>query len=89
MSSFHKISELVTIKLLFPRKCVKNEEFTIQGDGLESRSFCYISDAIDALMIFLNNDEITSPEKKLEEISKEITYEEWIKENKLRDFLKK
>mgnify|MGYP006078243037 FL=1 len=41
----------------FIRKCVKNEEFTIQGDGLESRSFCYISDAIDALMIFLNNDE--------------------------------
>jgi chromosome partitioning protein len=33
--------------------------------------------------------EITSPEKKLEEISNEITYEEWIKENKLRDFLKK
>ena len=33
--------------------------------------------------------EINSHETKLEEISQEITYEEWIKENKLRDFLKK
>jgi len=33
--------------------------------------------------------ESTSHETKLEDISQEITYEEWIKENKLRDFLKK
>ena len=30
----------------FIRKCVKNEEFTVQGNGSETRSFCYISDAV-------------------------------------------
>ena len=34
----------------FIKRIVKKEEFTIQGDGSETRSFCYISDAIDALI---------------------------------------
>jgi len=35
----------------FIRKCVKNEPFTIQGDGTQSRCFCYISDAVDGVML--------------------------------------
>ena len=35
----------------FIRKCVRNEPFVVQGDGTETRSFCYVSDAIDGIMI--------------------------------------
>lgn len=35
----------------FIRKCVRNEPFIVQGDGTETRSFCYVSDAIDGIMI--------------------------------------
>ena len=41
----------------FIRKCVRNESFTVQGDGTESRAFCYIDDAIDALTILLDNQD--------------------------------
>lgn len=34
----------------FITRIVKNQEFTIQGDGTQTRSYCFISDAIDALM---------------------------------------
>ncbi|MBM3229376.1 NAD-dependent epimerase/dehydratase family protein, partial [Candidatus Parvarchaeota archaeon] len=34
----------------FIRRIVKNEEFTIQGDGSQRRSFCYIGDAIEAVV---------------------------------------
>jgi len=40
----------------FIRKIVKNEVFEVQGDGNESRCFCYISDAVKAIeMIMVNN----------------------------------
>lgn len=39
----------------FIRKCVKNEEFTVQGDGSESRCFCFISDAIDGIILLSTN----------------------------------
>ena len=35
----------------FIRKCVLDEEFTVQGDGTESRSFCFITDAIKATLL--------------------------------------
>jgi len=35
----------------FIRKCVKKEEFTIQGDGNESRCFCYITDAVEGMIL--------------------------------------
>lgn len=35
----------------FIRKCVRNEPFVIKGDGSETRSFCYVSDAIDGIII--------------------------------------
>ena len=39
----------------FIRKCVKNESFVVQSDGSETRCFCYISDAINALILLMNN----------------------------------
>ena len=33
----------------FIRKAVKNEKFIVNGDGTESRSFCYISDIIEEI----------------------------------------
>jgi len=39
----------------FIRKCVKNESFEVQSDGSETRCFCYISDAINALILLMNN----------------------------------
>lgn len=35
----------------FIRKCVKKEIFSVLGDGSESRSFCYISDAIEGITL--------------------------------------
>jgi nucleoside-diphosphate-sugar epimerase len=35
----------------FIKKCVLNKTFTVQGNGKESRSFCYISDAINAIKL--------------------------------------
>ncbi|MGI0021288.1 MAG: NAD-dependent epimerase/dehydratase family protein [Nitrososphaeraceae archaeon] len=35
----------------FIRRCVKNEQFVVQGNGMESRSFCYVSDAIDGILL--------------------------------------
>lgn len=35
----------------FIRMCVKNEKFIMKGTGKETRSFCYISDAINGIML--------------------------------------
>lgn len=35
----------------FIRKITKNEEFTVQGDGKQTRSFCYIDDAISGTLL--------------------------------------
>ena len=40
----HVITELI-------KKCHMNNEITVQGDGDESRCFCYITDAIDAIKL--------------------------------------
>ena len=37
-------------------QALKNEPITVYGDGTQTRSFCYISDLIDALIKFMNND---------------------------------
>jgi len=44
----------------FIRKCVKNEKFTVQGNGTETRSFCYISDAIEGIIIISKNQNATN-----------------------------
>lgn len=35
----------------FIRMCVKNENFLMKGNGEETRCFCFISDAVDALTL--------------------------------------
>lgn len=42
----------------FIRKCVKSESFTVQGDGNETRSFCYIDDAIAGILCITNNSNV-------------------------------
>jgi nucleoside-diphosphate-sugar epimerase len=37
----------------FIRKCIKKEEFSVQGDGSDARCFCYISDAINAMQLLM------------------------------------
>ena len=40
----------------FIRKLAKNEEFLVEGDGTETRSFCFIDDAISATLLAHNDD---------------------------------
>ncbi len=41
---------------------LKNEPITIYGDGSQTRSFCYVSDMIDAFILMMNSpDELTGP----------------------------
>ena len=40
----HVIPELI-------KKCNTNNEIIVQGDGNESRCFCYITDAINAMIL--------------------------------------
>ena len=34
---------------------IRGEELTIYGDGLQTRSFCFVDDMIDALILFMNS----------------------------------
>lgn len=40
----------------FIRKCIKKEPFTVQGDGTESRSFCYVTDIINCILLTSTDD---------------------------------
>ena len=42
-------------------QALNNEDITIYGDGLQTRSFCYVDDLIDAMIIFMQNDKIVGP----------------------------
>lgn len=43
-------------------QALKNEPITIYGDGLQSRSFCYVTDLIDGLVRLMNTgDDVTGP----------------------------
>jgi len=42
----------------FIRKIVKNEPFEVQGDGQDSRCFCYVSDAVNAISTIMQNKSI-------------------------------
>lgn len=39
----------------FIKQCLTNENITIYGDGKQTRSFCYIDDTINALLIVMNS----------------------------------
>jgi UDP-glucuronate decarboxylase len=46
----------------FIRQALRNEPITIFGDGLQTRSFCYVSDLIDGLVRLMGTrDEFTGP----------------------------
>ena len=42
----------------FINQCLNNDLITVYGDGLQTRSFCYIDDMIDGLIKLMNNNEI-------------------------------
>lgn len=43
-------------------QALRNEPITLYGDGLQSRSFCYVTDLIDALVRLMHSsDKITGP----------------------------
>ena len=42
-------------------QALKGEDLTIYGDGLQTRSFCYVDDLIEGFLRFMNQDEITGP----------------------------
>lgn len=41
----------------FIKRIILNEQFTIQGDGMQTRSFCYINDAVDGIIKAATIDE--------------------------------
>ena len=41
---------------------LKNEAITIYGDGSQSRSFCYVDDLVDAMVVMMNSsDDVVGP----------------------------
>jgi UDP-glucuronate decarboxylase len=43
-------------------QALKGEDITIYGDGLQSRSFCYVDDLIDGMIRLMNSrEEFTGP----------------------------
>ena len=43
-------------------QALKNKDITIYGDGKQTRSFCYVDDLIDAMLLFMNTgDDFTGP----------------------------
>jgi len=46
----HVISEFI-------KKIVLNEEFTVQGDGTSKRSFCFVDDEVDGIILAATKDE--------------------------------
>jgi UDP-glucuronate decarboxylase len=46
----------------FIMQALHNEDITIYGDGLQTRSFCYVDDLIDALILMMHSpDDFTGP----------------------------
>ena len=42
-------------------QALKGEDLTVYGDGTQTRSFCYVSDLIEALVRTMNSDEFVGP----------------------------
>ena len=46
----------------FINQAICNKDITVYGNGLQTRSFCYISDLVDGMIKFMgSSDEITGP----------------------------
>ena len=42
-------------------QALRNEPITLYGDGLQTRSFCYVSDLIEGVYRLMNTDGLTGP----------------------------
>ncbi len=42
-------------------QALKNQPLTIYGDGKQTRSFCYVDDLIDSLILFMRKDRFSGP----------------------------
>jgi UDP-glucuronate decarboxylase len=42
-------------------QALQGNDITVYGDGSQTRSFCYIDDLIDGMLLFMNKDGITGP----------------------------
>lgn len=42
-------------------QALKGEPITIYGNGLQTRSFCYVDDLIDAVVLLMNKNDFTGP----------------------------
>jgi UDP-glucuronate decarboxylase len=45
----------------FIMQALNNDPITVYGDGLQTRSFCYVDDLIDAFLAFMDTDGVTGP----------------------------
>ena len=45
----------------FVGQALRGEKLTIQGNGSQTRSFCYVADMVDGLMKLMNADEVDGP----------------------------
>jgi UDP-glucose 4-epimerase len=50
----HQSKDFVISK--FVDRAMKNQDINLYGDGLQTRTFCYINDNIDTMKLILNND---------------------------------
>jgi UDP-glucuronate decarboxylase len=39
-------------------QAIKGDDITVYGDGLQTRSFCFVDDLIDGFLLFMNSDSI-------------------------------
>lgn len=45
----------------FINQCLENKDITIYGEGLQTRSFCYVDDTVDGLIKLMNQTNIIGP----------------------------
>ncbi len=63
----------------FINQALSNKDITIYGDGSQTRSFCYVSDMIEGMILLMNNEKMIGPlnignpvEIKVSELAREI-----------------
>lgn len=49
------------VTINFVMQMLRNEDITVYGEGLQTRSFCYIDDTLDGLVRLMNNEKTLGP----------------------------
>ena len=57
----HMLSDDGRVVSNFIVQALKGEDLTVYGDGLQTRSFCYVDDLIEGFVRFMNQTEIVGP----------------------------